>query len=121
MNLNECPNCKGTLRIVKKRCSKCGLQMETDFDENPLVLLPRQEQDFLLEFILCGGSFKSLAEKRGVTYPTVRSHLDRIINQLGELDKSSLVERILNDIDQGNIKPEEGIEKIKKIQEGLIP
>ena len=120
MKFSTCPNCKGALRIIKKRCSKCGLQLEADFDENPLVLLPREEQDFLLEFILCGGSFKALAEKLGVTYPTVRSHLDRIISRLGEVDKSSIVDRILNDIDQGRIKPEEGIEKIKQIKEGFI-
>ena len=34
---------------------------------------------FLRRFLLCSGSLKALAEEYGVSYPTVRGRLDRLI------------------------------------------
>lgn len=119
MKINECPHCKGLLRIKKKKCQNCGLNLEADFDENPMMMLPRKEQDFLLDFILCGGNFKALGEKLGLTYPTLRSHLDRIIDQLKDFQKTMSTEGILDALDRGELSPEQGIERLKKIKGGM--
>lgn len=39
------------------------------------------EVNFIKEFILAGGSLKKVAIKYGVTYPTVRLRLDKLINK----------------------------------------
>ncbi len=41
--------------------------------------LDEQDWQFLRRFLLCSGSLKALAEEYGVSYPTVRIRLDRLI------------------------------------------
>ena len=115
MKMSGCPHCGGILQVLKKKCRQCGLLLEADFNENPIVLLARDEQDFLLDFIICGGNFKALGEKRGVTYPTLRSHLDRIIEKLKELGSLMSADDILDAIDKGTLKPDEALRHLKKI------
>ncbi|WP_419025354.1 DUF2089 family protein [Emergencia sp.] len=40
------------------------------------------EVNFIKNFILAGGSLKKVAIKYGVTYPTVRLRLDKLINKI---------------------------------------
>ena len=43
-------------------------------------------------FVLAGGNLKEIAEQVGVSYPTVRSRLDKIIESLrGEIGKTQRV------------------------------
>jgi hypothetical protein len=116
MKINICPHCQGYLKITGKMCQKCGLQLEASFDENPLVMLPRDDQDFLLDFVLCAGNFKALSEKLEVTYPTLRARLNRIIDRIRSFDVSLAADAILEAIEQGAIDPEDGIEQIKQIK-----
>jgi hypothetical protein len=44
-----------------------------------LESLEEEDTQFLRRFLLCSGSLKALAEEYGVSYPTVRSRLDRLI------------------------------------------
>src|SRR5262245_37422858 len=44
-----------------------------------LTALDADDQQFLRRFVLSSGSLKALAEEYGVSYPTVRSRLDRLI------------------------------------------
>ena len=43
------------------------------------------EQDLLLEFVLVSGSLKALANSYGVSYPTIRARLDRLIERVEAL------------------------------------
>lgn len=42
---------------------------------------------FLKRFLLASGSLKSVAEAYGVSYPTVRMRLDRLIDKVRVLDE----------------------------------
>ena len=44
------------------------------------------ELNFIKNFVLASGSLKRMAQEYGVTYPTIRSHLDAVIKkiELGE-------------------------------------
>ena len=44
--------------------------------------LNKEEQDFVFEFILSGGSLKKMASQMSKSYPTVRNILDDIIQKL---------------------------------------
>lgn len=116
MKLDDCPNCGNVLTVRKKECRRCGLGLEADFDESPLVLLPREEQDFILEFVLCGGNFRALSQEVGLTYPTLRTRLDRIITRLKGISRSVTAEGVLEAIDQGSLTAREGIRKLKAIR-----
>ena len=44
-----------------------------------LTALDEDDVQFLRRFVLSSGSLKALAEEYGVSYPTVRARLDRLI------------------------------------------
>ena len=44
-----------------------------------LTALGEEDLHFLRRFLLCSGSLKDLAAEYGVSYPTVRGRLDRLI------------------------------------------
>ncbi len=48
--------------------------------------LDETELNFIKNFVLSSGSLKQMAKEYGVTYPTIRSHLDAVIKkiELGE-------------------------------------
>jgi hypothetical protein len=47
-----------------------------------LGALPREDLDIIVELVLRSGSLKDLASAYGVTYPTIRLRLDRVIERL---------------------------------------
>ena len=116
MKINECPQCHGLLRVTRKRCERCGLGLEADFEQNPLALLSHDEQDFVLKFVLCGGNFRALSQEVGSTYPTLRAHLDRIIARLRGMSCALTAEDIVEAIDQGKLTPTEGAERLKTLR-----
>jgi len=50
--------------------------------EHPLGRLPAEDLDLILELVLKSGSLKDLATSYGVSYPTIRARLDRVIERL---------------------------------------
>ena len=54
------------------------------------------EQDLLIQLLLASGSLKSLAESYGVSYPTIRSRLDRLISRVEELRAGQAEDRLAN-------------------------
>jgi hypothetical protein len=62
------------------------------------VLLDEEELAFARRFILASGSLKELAQAYGVSYPTVRLRLDRLIQKIEVFEKfqeRSETERLL--------------------------
>lgn len=59
-----------------------GKQGEVKVGEHPLAQLPREDLDLITELVLQSGSLKGLAEAYGVSYPTIRGRLDRVIERL---------------------------------------
>ncbi len=58
---------------------------ESDPVRNPLFSLNPEELDFIVRLVLASGSLKELAQAYGVTYPTIRARLDRVITRLQKL------------------------------------
>ena len=50
--------------------------------EHPLLLLPEEDLDFVVQFVLASGSLKEMALLYQVSYPTIRATLDRVIAKL---------------------------------------
>ena len=50
-----------------------------DLEGQPLLTLPREDLDLIVELVLKSGSLKDLAAAYGVSYPTIRLRLDRVI------------------------------------------
>ena len=66
-------------------CSACGIAVDADFPAPRLARLPVEHQRFIEMFVLASGNLKAIAEQAGVSYPTVRSRLDKIIDALRQV------------------------------------
>ncbi len=53
--------------------------------EHPLNQLPYEDLNLITELVLQSGSLKGLAESYGVSYPTIRGRVDRVIDRLSKL------------------------------------
>ena len=81
---NACPYCDREMRPTRMACGRCGVAVEGAFSVPRLGRLPVEHQRFIELFVLSGGNLKALAGQVGVSYPTVRSRLDKVIAALRE-------------------------------------
>ena len=56
-----------------------------------LAKLSDEDLSFIKRFVLASGSLKELAKAYGITYPTVRLRLDRLIEKIKVLDSQEIV------------------------------
>ena len=59
--------------------------------ESWLGQLSDEDVTFIKRFVLASGSLKNLAKAYGITYPTVRLRLDRLIEKVKILDSHEIV------------------------------
>jgi hypothetical protein len=81
----RCPSCSDDLAVKRLRCEKCETEVEGLFELPVLVRLPKEDQEFVAQFVLASGSLKEMAKVLGVSYPTVRNRLDELIGKLQKL------------------------------------
>lgn len=81
---NECPYCSEAMNVAACRCQRCQVEVRGDFPPIPLGNLPTAHQRFIEMFVLASGNLKEIATHAGVSYPTVRSRLDKVIAALRE-------------------------------------
>ena len=114
---SSCGYCGGQLRVTRLTCEDCELGYEGDFHSPRLARLSREEQQFIELFILSSGSLKAVAEAENISYPTVRSRLDRLIERLEEVrDRDrQRKHRILDDMEAGRLKPKRGMRMIEAL------
>lgn len=51
-----------------------------------ITMLTEEDLNFIKRFVVCSGSLKEMARIYEVTYPTVRSRLNRIIEKITSVD-----------------------------------
>lgn len=56
-----------------------------------LEKLSEEDVSFVKRFVLASGSLKELAKAYGISYPTVRLRLDRMIEKIKVLDSQEIV------------------------------
>lgn len=125
---NKCPVCGDHIVITSVSCDKCKTRIEGRFEPNIFSSLDDSDMEFLLVFIRCRGSIKDVERELGVSYPTVRGKLDRLIESLGlspirqsdseqEKVKEQKRKDVLAALDRGEISPKEAIELMKNMKE----
>lgn len=78
----HCPSCKSTLGVKKLNCKSCGTEVEGQYDMPALLKLSKEDQEFIINFVLSSGSLKQMAKWMDRSYPLVRNRLDEVIEQL---------------------------------------
>ncbi|MDT0293329.1 DUF2089 family protein [Mesonia ostreae] len=83
----KCPSCAKSLKVSQLSCEACDTIISGSFDLPVLANLPREDQQFILDFMLSGGSLKKMATQLNKSYPTVRNMLDEIIEKLNQIQQ----------------------------------
>lgn len=81
----HCPSCSGTLDVTELSCKSCTTRIVGQYPLPVLLQLSREDQEFVLQFFLCSGSLKEMADQLSKSYPTVRNKLDDIIERINAL------------------------------------
>jgi hypothetical protein len=104
---HECPYCGQGMTVTRMSCSHCHVAIEAEFPMSRLAGLPVEHQRFIEMFVLAGGNLKEIAEQVGVSYPTVRSRLDKVIESLrSEIGKTQRVKgNVLDAVDAPSARP----------------
>lgn len=114
---NECPYCGTAMSVTEMTCGDCRVSIQAAFPMSRLAGLPVEHQRFIEMFVLAGGNLKEIAEKVGVSYPTVRSRLDKVIETLrGRIAQTQDVRgSLLDAVEPGKTNAQEAARLIKRI------
>ena len=69
------------IAVERVRIVDSGIKIEGDFELPALARLPAEDQVFVMAFLRCDGSIKEMERVFGISYPTVKSRLNRIAGQ----------------------------------------
>lgn len=77
--------------------------------DHPLMAMSPDDLDFIVQFVLASGSLKDMAQLYGVSYPTIRASLDRVIANLQDAVRGTtndeMTELLAQLVERGEIKP----------------
>jgi hypothetical protein len=113
MNIGDirCPSCGKPLTPVRLHCSTCDLSVEGHFETDALAGLSSEDQALAIAFIRSFGSIKKLQEALGVSYPTARSRLEKLVNRLNSGMKIHPLQSVtIEKLDKGEITVSEALE-----------
>ena len=112
-----CPYCDQGMTVSRMTCHRCDVSVESAFPTARLANLPVEHQRFIEIFVLASGSLKEIAEQTGVSYPTVRSRLDKVIQALREeIGRTQKTKgSILDAVSEGKLSAETAAKLIKAI------
>ena len=113
----NCPACDARMNITELRCSKCNTTVQGNFPINKLISLPEEDREFLITFLRSRGNIKEVQERMGISYPTVKNRLDKLLAALGLLNEVKGISRteIINSLNNGEITAEEAVNLLKEI------
>lgn len=123
---HRCPVCDHEMKISKLSCTHCPTKIEGEFSSCKFCRLPAEQTIFIEAFIKCRGNIKEVEKELGISYPTVRSRLDSVIEALGyRVDKekekftpqeeSLRRQEILESLERGEISPQEAAHQLRKM------
>ena len=81
-----CPSCESSLLVSQMACPQCSTTVSGNYPLPVFLQLSQDEQQFILRFLLSGGSLKEMAVQMGNSYPTVRNKLDDLISKVKKLN-----------------------------------
>ena len=117
--LTKCPICSSKMSISELRCQECGVSVSGNFEIPRACLLPQDLYDFMLVFLKNRGNIRDIEKELGISYPTVRSRLDSLLENLGfkPAPTNKEIEDIIAKLEAGEITAEEAEKMIKKVKE----
>jgi hypothetical protein len=102
--------------VERVRLADVDVAVEGSFDLPQLARLSLEDQVFVTAFVRCHGSIKEMERIFGISYPTVKSRLNRIAAGLDFVDSDPTPSRveILDRLRSGDITTQEAIGQLER-------
>jgi hypothetical protein len=131
---SSCPVCQASLRIARLECDACKTAIEGDFDHGRLGRLSREQLAFVEVFLECRGKIKDVEQRLGLSYPTVVSRLDQVVDAMTELSsadraadggerqawaneaRTRKIDAVLEALARGELSPRDAAERLKPLR-----
>ena len=84
-----CPACGDELRVKTLHCESCETTVNGMYNLPLLASLEDEDQSFVVDFIKSSGNLKIMAKNLGLSYPTVRNLLDKIIGRIKKIEENN--------------------------------
>ncbi len=113
MNIGNvrCPSCRKPMVPVKLHCKTCDLSIEGHFEMDALAGLNHEDQALAIAFIRNFGSIKKLQDALGVSYPTARARLEKLVEKLNQgMKMNPPQESTIQKLERGEISVSEALE-----------
>jgi hypothetical protein len=105
------------VEVERVRCTDSGVAIEGRFELPALARLAAEDQTFVAAFVQCHGSIKQMEKYFGVSYPTIKSRLNRISSRLPfvEVDPPpTKVNDVLGQVERGELTVAEAVERLRE-------
>ena len=93
-----------------------NITIEGEFELPPLAQLSADDQVFVAVFVKSHGSIKEMEKHFGVSYPTIKSRLNRIGDTFNfvQIETTDIKESVLEKLERGEISVTDAIAQIEK-------
>src|SRR3974390_579739 len=101
--------------VERVRLADRDIAIEGRFELPQLARLSVEDQVFVTAFVQCHGSIKEMEQTFGISYPTVKSRLNRIASALEFVDTDPAPSRaeVLDRLRRGEINAQEAIGELE--------
>ena len=104
--------------VERVRLLEKNIAIEGSFELPQLTRLSLEDQVFVTAFVRSHGSIKEMERVFGVSYPTIKSRLNRIAESLEFIDTNPKPSQgeVLDRLKRGEIDPEEAIRQLETMK-----
>ncbi|BBH70163.1 hypothetical protein ACTI_68480 [Actinoplanes sp. OR16] len=101
--------------VERVRLAGSGIAIEGEFELPQLAQLGVEDQVFVTAFVQCHGSIKQMEKIFGVSYPTIKSRLNRISQMLDfvETDPAPPQADVIDRLGRGEITAQEALAELE--------
>jgi hypothetical protein len=101
--------------VERVRLAGSGVAIEGEFELPQLAQLNVEDQVFVTAFVRCHGSIKEMERIFGVSYPTIKSRLNRITQMLDfvETDPAPSRADIIDRLRRGEITAQQALSELE--------
>ncbi|HEX4788794.1 MAG TPA: DUF2089 domain-containing protein [Actinospica sp.] len=101
--------------VERVRLADSGVALEGQFELPQLAQLNVEDQVFVTAFVRCHGSIKEMERIFGVSYPTVKSRLNRITQMLEFVDIDPAPSRadVIDRLRRGEINAQQALSELE--------
>ncbi|AEE97369.1 DUF2089 domain-containing protein [Mahella australiensis] len=118
--IGVCPICGQRLEVSALHCPKCDTEVKGHFHLCKFCYLTKEQRYFAEVFIKCRGNIREVEKELGISYPTVKSRLENLVEAMGYKDKVVRPNKdehmeILRQLDDGEIDAETALNILKNL------